>query len=254
MNEETLLSKTQTKLKRLEEITASLQQESDGQKRQVQSMVSDISHQLKTPVANIRMYCDTAVNPALTEDKRAKCLKIVKEQTEKLDFLVKSLVKMSRLENNIIVLHPTRNLVMDMLVEIEERMRLQAEQKNITIEVECPDSLILEYDEKWTAEALLNLVDNSVKYTPCGGKITILAETLELYARITVTDTGIGISPEHINDVCKRFYREERAGHQEGVGIGLYLTREILNKQNGYLKIRSIVGEGTQAAAYLLMK
>ena len=252
LEEETLLSRIQMRLKRLSEITEAAARESEDQKKQVQSIVSDISHQLKTPIANITMYCDTALRPGISEEMQKQCLKTMEKQVRRLDALIQSLVQMSRLENNMIELHVEENDIKNTLFEIVESARIKAQKKKISLELDCPDGLALRYDEKWTAEAIFNLVDNSVKYTMDGGKVWIHVEPMEMYTRIVVEDNGVGIAPEHINDVCKRFFREEKANHVEGVGIGLYLIREIIMKQGGYLKILSEEGKGTQVQVFLL--
>lgn len=251
LDDETLLSKVQMRLKRLSDITEAAARESEEQKRQVQSIVSDIAHQLKTPIANITMYCDTAVRGELPEETRKECLSVLGKQVKKLDSLIQSLLQMSRLENHIIMLHPERNQLINTLYEVVESIRLRVRNKKQDIRLDCPEDIILSYDEKWTAEAIFNIVDNSVKYSAEGGKIRIYAEPLEMFTKITVEDNGMGIAPGHINDVCKRFYREEKAARTEGVGIGLFLTREIITRQNGFLKIQSTEGEGTKVAVYL---
>lgn len=251
LDEETLLSKVQMRLKRLSDITEAAALESEEQKRQVQSVVSDIAHQLKTPIANITMYCDTAVREELPDETRKECLAILETQVKKLDSLIQSLLQMSRLENNIITLHPEDNPLINTLLEVTESARLGAQRKKLDLQMECPEELILCYDKKWTAEAIFNIVDNSIKYTDEGGEIRISVEQLEMFTKITVEDTGMGIAPEHINDVCKRFFREDKAVRAEGVGIGLFLTREIIMKQGGFLKIQSEEGKGTKVAVYL---
>ena len=203
-DDETLLSKIQMRLKRLVVFNDAAATESEEQKRQVQSIVSDIYNQLKTPIANITMYCDTALRPELSDETRQQCLETMKKQVKKLDSLIQSLLQMSRMENNIIVLHPRDNVLKNMLFEVTE----------------C-------------------------------GKIRIWVDPLDIYTKITIEDNGTGIAPEHINDVCKRFFREEKSSGIEGVGIGLYLTREIISKQDGYLKINSEEGKGTSVSVYL---
>ena len=250
-DDETLLSKIQMRLKRLADITEAAATESEEQKRQVQSIVSDISHQLKIPIANITMYCDTALRPELSDETRQQCLETMKKQVKKLDSLIQSLLQMSRMENNIIVLHPRDNVLKNMLFEVTESIRMRAQKKGAEIVLECPGDLKAYYDEKWTAEAIFNIVDNSVKYSGECGKIRIWVDPLDIYTKITIEDNGTGIAPEHINDVCKRFFREEKSSGIEGVGIGLYLTREIISKQDGYLKINSEEGKGTSVSVYL---
>lgn len=252
MDEDTLLSKVQMKLKRLEEITAAAARKSEAREQEVQGIISDLSHQLKTPVANIMMYCDTAMNPAITEEERAKCMAVLKDQVGKLDFLVQAMIRMSRLEQNIISLHPDAVSLRHLLDRAFQSIRGKAVEKNISLEILCEEDMILLCDEKWTAEALFNVLDNAVKYSPSGSRVTVHPKRLEIYTKIEIKDEGTGISPEHAADVCKRFFREKKAAKTEGVGIGLYLTREILEKENGYLKISPGEKRGTTVSVYLL--
>jgi len=241
----------QMKLKRLADITNATKQKNVQQKKQMQEMVSDISHQLKTPISNITMYNDTILNHDLPKDKIVDCLGIMQNQVEKLDFLVKSLMKMSRLENNIITLKKERGNLYDSIVEVVASVILQVEKKNLSLSVNCKNPYPLSYDEKWTIEAIFNVVDNAVKYTPEGGTIYIQVERLEMFSNICVGDSGIGIAPEHMNDIFKRFFRESKVHREEGVGIGLYLTREILTQQGGYVKVTSKEGAGSVFSIYL---
>ncbi len=250
--EEALLSKIQMRLKKLEEITAHHAEESKRQKLEVQGVVSDISHQLKTPIANVVMYCDTAMNPRLSETERDNCMAVLKNQVGKLDFLVQALIRMSRLEQNIICLKPCEVPLCALVEAAAEEIRRKAVEKKICLEIETFPEVELLCDEKWSIEALVNVLDNAVKYSGEGRKIRVSSQRMEIYTKIEVEDEGAGIAPEHINDVCKRFYREERVRNTEGLGIGLYLTREILEKQRGYLKIQSHPGVGTRVALYFL--
>ena len=118
----------------------------------------------------------------------------------------------------------------------------EAEKKDISVSVDCPDDLRLSHDSKWTAEALFNLLDNAVKYTPAGGAIHISAAQWEMYVKISVSDTGKGIPKSNQASIFRRFYREEEVHEEQGVGIGLYLAREIVTKQGGYIKVTSEVG------------
>lgn len=251
-DEDTLFSKVQMKLERLHEITAVSAQESEERKLEVQGIVSDISHQLKTPIANVVMYCDTAVNPELTEEDRAKCMEILRGQVGKLDFLVQSLMRMSRMEQNMITIRPEKVSLARLMEDAAQSVAAQAGKKGIIVKTECPEEVYLYCDERWTLEAIFNVLDNAVKYSPDGGTVVIRSRRMEIYTAVVVEDEGFGISPEHINDVCKRFFREERVKRTEGLGIGLYLTREILEKESGYLRIRSQVNRGTEVSLFLL--
>lgn len=251
MEEETLSSKIQMKLRRLSDVTNATKQKNMEQKIQIQEMVSDISHQLKTPIANITMYNDTILNHDLPEDKQLECLKVMQNQVSKLDFLVKSLMKMSRLESNMITLTKEEGNLYDSIASVIACVTLQAEKKKIYISLDCKNPYSLPFDQKWTLEALFNILDNAVKYTLEGGTISIRVERLDIFTKISMKDTGIGISPEHTNDIFKRFFRESKVHKEEGVGIGLYLSREIITKQGGYIKVTSKEGVGSTFSLYL---
>ena len=113
-------------------------------------------------------------------------------------------------------------------------------------------SITVQHDPKWTAEALGNILDNGVKYTPDGGSISVSVRPWQFYTRIDISDTGMGIPAEHYNDVFQRFYRTQEAASQEGVGLGLYLANGIIMRQKGYISVKSNYGEGTTFSVYLL--
>ena len=129
-----------------------------------------------------------------------------------------------------------------------------AEKKEIAVSVDCPENLTFSHDSKWTSEALFNLLDNAVKYTPAGGKIAVLVVLWEMYVEIKVTDTGKGISESNQAAIFRRFYREEEVHEQQGVGIGLYLAREIVTRQGGYIKVISEPGKGSEFSIMLPTK
>lgn len=129
-----------------------------------------------------------------------------------------------------------------------------AENKQIDVSIECPEDLTVAHDSKWTTEALFNLLDNAVKYTPAGGKIDVTVEQWEMYLEIKVTDTGKGISESNQAAIFRRFYREEEVHEQPGVGIGLYLAREIITQQGGYIKVVSESGKGSAFSIMLPLR
>ena len=131
---------------------------------------------------------------------------------------------------------------------------LNAEKKQIDVQVECPEHLDARHDRKWTSEALFNILDNAVKYTPAGGQIRVSVEGWEMYVKINIADTGIGISEQHQGTIFKRFYREDAVHDVDGIGIGLYLAREIVTLQGGYIRVASEVGQGSTFSVFLLRK
>lgn len=129
-----------------------------------------------------------------------------------------------------------------------------AEKKEISVSVNCPEELMLSHDNKWTVEALFNLLDNAVKYTSVGGKISVSVVQWEMYVEIKVADNGKGISESNQAAIFRRFYREEEVHIKPGVGIGLYLTREIITRQGGYIKVVSVPGNGSEFSIMLPAK
>lgn len=221
-------------------------------KETIQELVSDISHQVKTPVANIKMFTGILKKNALSEEKREEFLSTLEGQINKLDFLMQSLIKMSRLETGTFVLHMKEAPLSETIARAMSGVWAAAERKHISLEVQCHEELTALHDPKWTAEAVGNLLDNAVKYTPDGGTVQVTVEPWQFYTKLTVSDTGIGIDESHYHDVFQRFFREEEAADKEGVGLGLYLANGIINKQKGYISVKSQKGKGTAFSVYLL--
>ena len=248
---ETIFARISYRLSRLYGILQENRSRVDEERRELQTLVSDISHQVKTPVANLKMVTDTLLAKPVTEQERRDFLQGIRSQTDKLEFLVQSMGKASRLETGAVTLEKKDVPLLDTLAQAMSGIVYGAEQKGISVEVQCPDDLRVSHDSKWTAEALFNLLDNAVKYTPAGGKISVSVEQWEMYVKLDVTDTGKGIPESRQAAIFRRFYREEEVHNQPGVGIGLYLAREIISRQGGYIKVTSEVGRGSTFSVFL---
>lgn len=248
---DTLLARIRHRLLRLYEILQENRRQADEEKQKLQMLVSDISHQIKTPVSNLRMVTETLLTKPVTEQERTEFLQGIGRETDKLDFLFQALIKTSRLESGAIRLEKKDGLFYDTLAQAMGGIVYSAERKKIAVSVACPDRLRLSHDRKWTAEALFNLLDNAVKYTEEGGGITVSVEQWEMYVKIDVSDTGKGIAESRQAAVFQRFYREEEVRDKQGAGIGLYLAREIVMRQGGYMKVASKVGEGSTFSMFL---
>ena len=242
---ETVFAKIAHRLFRLYDIMQENRRNADAERKELQTLVSDISHQVKTPVSNLKMVTDTLLTKDVSAQEQENFLQGIKEQVEKLDFLFQALVKSSRLETGTISLEKRVCRLFDTLAQAMGGIVYAAEKKEIAVSVDCPEYLTLSHDSKWTAEALFNLLDNAVKYTPEGGSISVSVVAWELYVEIKVTDTGKGISESNQAAIFRRFYREEEVHDQQGVGIGLYLAREIVTRQGGYIKVISEPGQGS---------
>ena len=251
---ETLFVRISYRLSRLYGIMQENRRKVDEERQELQMLVSDISHQVKTPMSNLKMVTDTLLSRPVTELERKDFLQGIRSQTDKLEFLFQALVKTSRLETGAIRLEKKDGLLIDTLAQAMSGIVYGAEKKNICVTVQCPDDLRLSHDSKWTAEALFNLLDNAVKYTPAGGKISVSVEQWEMYIKLDISDTGKGISENRQAAIFRRFYREEEVHDEPGVGIGLYLAREIVTRQSGYIKVTSEPGQGATFSVFLPRK
>lgn len=228
------------------------------QKQRIQSLISDISHQTVTPIANIRIY--TELLEEQWEKRKAGAddasediseeFGAMKDQVDKLDFLIASLVKLSRLENGVLALEPQKLSIQELLTALNRQFFQKARQKNIHLDI-GDSAEEAEFDLKWTTEAVGNIIDNAVKYTPEGGTVTLRVSPCSLFLRLDVTDTGIGIADQEQAVIFTRFYRSRAVSRQPGVGIGLYSAREIMKRQKGYLKVSSSPGKGSTFSVFL---
>ena len=241
-------------------------------RQNLQSLVSDISHQTRTPLSNILLYTQLLEEKEGMPQDAGRLIGAVRGQAEKLEFLIQSLVMASRLESGILkiepVLQPVGPVVFDAAAAIEAR----AGEKQIRVVLEKQDSLngqdsligqdslngqlevqeiTAAFDRKWTCEALYNLLDNAVKYTHEGDTIRMGIQEYEMFVRIFVVDHGIGISEDELGQIFQRFYRGKDVRDREGVGIGLYLARSIVEKQDGYLKAVSLPEKGSEFSIFL---
>ncbi len=249
------------------------------EKEKIKTLIADISHQTKTPIANILLYTDLLSELDLGEEEM-EYINALYGQTEKLNFLIQSLVKLSRLETGIISLKPKKQEIAPMIEKVIEQYKLKAQRKglylhfdnekledrkkikNITDGEEIKDEEIKNrkdvkdmekiaiFDEKWTREAIGNIVDNAIKYTKEGG-VKIAIRPYEMFVAVEICDSGIGILEEERAKIFQRFYRSFSVGQEDGVGIGLYLAREVIRAEGGYIKVSSKIGEGSKFVVYL---
>lgn len=250
--EETAFSKVQEKLLQYYEKMKEERQQSIQDKQTIQELVSDISHQVKTPTANIQMITGILREHELPREKQSEFLNLMAVQINKLDFLMQSLIKMSRLETGTFVLYPEEAGLSNTIARAMSTVLAKAEKKHIQLSADCDSKLTVKHDPKWTAEAIGNILDNAVKYTPEGGTISVSVRPWQFYTRIDISDTGIGIEEENYNAIFQRFYRAEEVAAEEGVGLGLYLARGIITRQNGYITVKSKKGEGSTFSVFLL--
>ena len=247
--DESLLSAVESRFAHYLAANAVSAQKLQEEKDKIKTLIADISHQTKTPVANILLYAQLLSEQELSPEGR-DCAAALEGQVEKLRALIEALVKTSRLEAGVLALHPRAGPLGPVLEEAAAQFAPRAAERRIRLVI-SPTDISAVFDPKWTAEALCNLLDNAVKYTPAGGRVTVEAVSYQLFCRIDVTDTGPGIPEEELSKVFQRFYRSPAAYEAEGVGIGLYLARQIAQGQGGYIKASSQPGQGSCFSLYL---
>lgn len=245
------LSALVVKINRIQEILGKQVELAQEEKEQVKSLVSNMSHQLKTPLANLSVYTEILSVQGLEARKKAEAMEKIKKQIDKLDWLIGSLGKMVKLEQNVIAFEIEENPIKKTILDAIDTIYEKVEQKEITLVVEPHEDFLLYHNRKWTAEVFVNLLENAVKYTKRGGEIRIKVHPYEIYTEIQFLDNGRGIHEEEITRICKRFYRSPEVEHIEGSGIGLYLSNLILEKEKGYLVVKSVYGEGSCFSVFL---
>lgn len=215
-----------------EDLKERLEQEENGTK----SLITDISHQLKTPLASLRMSHELVAENRVTGE----------EQREFLEQLLNELVNLSRLETHMIQIHSLHESLKKTLTEAVSQIYMKARGKDISIQMEMDDDIVVNHDSKWTVEALTNILENAVKYSPEHTTITVRTQELASNVLIEVEDEGMGIPAEELHKIYQRFYRGRKAKEQvkDGAGVGLYLARKIIEEQGGTIAAKRKAEKG----------
>ena len=250
--DETELSSLESRMARFLQGSASVRKNIEAEQAAVKTLIADISHQTRTPIANLLLYASLLSESDLTPGQREQ-VQALTAQAEKLSFLIQALVKASRLEAGIVTPVPSCNPVEPLLKGAKDQEEYTAKSRQITLTV-IPFQGDASFDPRWTGEALGNVVNNAVKYTPAGGTVTISAQMLDSFCRVDVSDTGPGIPESEQAEIFNRFFRGKGTRTAEGLGLGLYLAREILARQGGYIKVSSRPGAGCTFSLYLPRK
>ena len=248
--EDTIFSKLQHQTIKLTNILTEKNKKIENDRNEIKALISDIAHQLKTPITNLKMYGEFLQDESLSNKERKEFSKIIMMSLDRLSFLVESMIKISRLESGVINLRPQLNDLNDTVLLAISQVQKKARNKNINIKLEEIDKVKTTHDKNWTTEAIFNVLENAVKYTPENGDIKVVVRSYEMFARIDIEDNGIGIDEEEISKLFSRFYRGKNIGDVQGIGIGLYLTREIVSKQGGYIKANA-KKEGASFSVFL---
>ena len=249
---ETRESRIASRLRRILSSARFREQQAVKERNQTVELIADLSHQFKTPLANIIMDTELSQEDSLSEEKRKEFLEHARGQADKMQWLMADLLKASRLENGVIRFDAENAGIKETIAKALSSVYAQASDKDIELIVEEFQDFKLWHNPKWTAEALSNLLENAVKYSQEKSRIRIALTRLDIYTKIMVTDEGIGIPESECNLIFKRFYRGRNAGGREGSGLGLYLAQLIVQHENGYITVASREGKGSSFSMFLL--
>ncbi len=223
--------KVTTKLKNMSE-------KSLADKKYLENVLSDISHQIKTPLTSMYVINDLLLTDEMNNKTRKEFLNKNKVQLERIEWLVTSLLKMSRLDSGSVILNHHKVVAKDLINMAIDPLNIPIELKEITLTINIPDDIYYNGDIKWSSEALINIIKNAYEHTPIGGTINIEAIDNPLYLEISIKDNGEGIAKEEIPLIFKRFYKG--SSNKESIGIGLNMAKMIIEKQNGIIEVESI--------------
>lgn len=243
----TLYSSVKYQLRDLGQHLALLNEKMLTEEKETKALVTDISHQLKTPLASLKMSYEIASTDTFSQEERNSFFIQGREEIKKLESLLEALINVSRLETNMIQIKPVASSLKGTLIKSVNSIYMKAFHKEIEIAMDEFQDINILHDPKWTQEAFVNVLDNAIKYSPPHSKIEIHVSIMISYALIEIEDEGIGISPKEYPSIFKRFYRghSKTVENTEGSGVGLYLARTILEEQGGSIRVKPGLKKGS---------
>lgn len=214
-------------------------------KKKLADALSDISHQLKTPLTSMTVMTDLLSQESLPSSKRLEFTKHIEKQLERMSWLLDSLLKMSKIDAGTVQFKKETVSVKEMIDQAVHPLMIPIELKEQQLIIEGKENVVFKGDLNWTSEALINVLKNCVEHTDKGGTVTISFAENPLYTEIKIEDNGKGIDKKDLPYVFKRFYKGENAG-EESVGIGLAMAKSIIQHQQGSISVKSQLQAGTQ--------
>ena len=215
------------------------------QKKYMSDMMSDISHQFKTPLTAISLMTELLMEPEVTEEQRLEYASKIDSQINKMTWLIRNLLTLSQLEAGVLEMKKEPVNLKAMIDEISESLDVMAEVTEVSLERIIPEEISITGDSHWLREAVSNIVKNCIEHTGAGGYVKINAAQTNIYTTLTIEDNGKGIEKEHLPHIFERFYKAGNAS-PNSVGIGLAMAKQIINNHSGTIEVSSEVGQGTE--------
>ncbi len=245
-NGEDELTKLRNELYKTTVLLRETAENSEKEKTNLSNSLTDISHQLKTPLTSIRIMIDNIQNnPDMDEKTRNEFIEDISKQIDWISSLVISLLKLAKFDAGSIVMRDEEINVKKLIQNIISNLAILIDIKDIKIEENISEQITLFADYNWQLEALTNIIKNCVEHSFDGGKIKIEAESNSVFTKIIITDEGEGIEKNDLNRIFERFYKSAKSS-ENSIGIGLALAKTIIEKERGYIKVESEVGKGTK--------
>lgn len=220
--------------------------ELNEEKQFLVDLLSDISHQLKTPLSSMIVYNDIMMNKELTKEQRHIFLLNNQNQLNRMNWMIQSILKLAKLDANAIEFDKEKQSLNETVQDAIDALESRAFQENVKVVFKEKEEIFFEHDRLWLEEALINIIKNGIEHTPKGGKVSIELTNSLVYQRVTVKDSGEGIREEDLPNIFKRFYKAKTSKKSDSVGIGLALAKSIVEAHNGMIEAESVVGVGTK--------
>ncbi len=211
----------------------------------LKNIISDISHQLKTPLSSLKIFNELLMDSEMDKGTQVQFYEKSEQQLERMEWLIKNLLKMARLEAGAIDLHKEQRSLEDTLRKVLEGFEERLEEKQLKLDTCIKEDISFSYDEEWLSEALSNILKNAIEHSFVDGIVEVRVSETPVILRIEISDTGEGISEEDLLHVFKRFYKGKNSIDRSGTGIGLALAKAIVESHGGLISARSKEGQGS---------
>lgn len=245
-NKEGDVSKLAVSFNSMKEVIRNNLSQLRNEKQFLVDLLSDISHQLKTPLSSMILYNDIMLSKELSREQNETFLLNNQNQLNRMQWLIQSMLKLAKLDAKAIELHKENQSLNETLKESVEALESKALENNIEISIEEKADIAFQHDRLWLEEAFINIIKNGVEHTSSGGKVHIEIIENPIYRRLIIEDSGEGINEEDLPHIFKRFYKAKTSRKTDSVGIGLALAKAIIEAHNGVIEVQSKIGVGTR--------